>query len=236
MIPQLNVEGRTEHKRRMNELLQFDVASTAVLTIDMQNDYLDMTCGTALVDPEEAKRVIYHAGLLLDFARAHQLPVIHVYVQRRPEEAERYVAKANIVTTRGSRDQLETTGGRDRSKANRVVGTPQAEIPVSLVAPGDLHVTGKRVMDGFFGTELNELLAEVFKVKTVVITGVNTDTCVYATTFGASIRNFQPIVISDCVASNRGTDQHWMALELMARSISWVMTVDEFKEKLTTSL
>jgi hypothetical protein len=30
----------------------------------------------------------------------------------------------------------------------------------------------------------------------------------------------------------RGLDHHWMALELMSRSIAWVMTVDEVKAKL----
>ena len=39
------------------------------------------------------------------------------------------------------------------------------------------------------------------------------------------------MVISDWVASMRGLDHHWMALELMSRSIAWAMTVDEFKAK-----
>ena len=32
----------------------------------------------------------------------------------------------------------------------------------------------------------------------------------------------------------RGLDHHWMALELMSRSIAWVMTVDEFIAKIAT--
>ena len=61
--------------------------------------------------------------------------------------------------------------------------------------------------------------------------GINTDTCVLATTFAAGNRGYQPVVISDCVASMRGLDQHWMALEIMSRSIAWVLTIDEFKAK-----
>ncbi len=30
----------------------------------------------------------------------------------------------------------------------------------------------------------------------------------------------------------RGPDQHWMALEMMSRSIAWVMTIDEVKAKI----
>ena len=48
----------------------------------------------------------------------------------------------------------------------------------------------------------------------------------------AGNRGYQPVVVSDCVASMRGPDQHWMALELMARSVAWVMTVEEVKAKL----
>lgn len=39
------------------------------------------------------------------------------------------------------------------------------------------------------------------------------------------------VVIADCVASMRGKDHHGMALELMSRSIAWVLTVEQFKEK-----
>ena len=62
--------------------------------------------------------------------------------------------------------------------------------------------------------------------------GINTDTCVYSTAFAASNRGYKTVVISDRVASMRGKDAHWMALELMGRSIAWVLTVEEFKAKL----
>lgn len=118
-----------------------------------------------------------------------------------------------------------------RRAPDRIDGTPQAEIPAELVAPADTHVTTKRAMDSFHGTDLDILLERVFKPDTVVVAGLNTDTCVYATAFAASHRGYQPVVISDCVASMRGADHHWMALELMGRSIAWVLTVEEFKSK-----
>ena len=89
----------------------------------------------------------------------------------------------------------------------------------------------KRVMDSFHGTDLDTLVGRIFKAETVVLTGINTDTCVLSTTFAAGNRGYRPVVISDCVANMRGLDQHWMALEIMSRSIAWVLTVDEFKAK-----
>jgi len=231
MQPPVEITDRAEYKRRMNELLKIDPRRTVVLTVDMQNDYLDMKAGTAPVAPEEAKRVIGQARKLLEFARAHGLPVIHAYVKRRPIEVERGFV-TSVLGEASRRARLSQNAQAEARKGpDRVDGTPQAEIPAELVAPGDIHVTTKRVMDAFHGTDLDTLIGRVFKAETVVLSGINTDTCVYATTFAAGNRGYQPVVISDCVASMRGLDHHWMALELMSRSIAWVMTVDEFRAK-----
>ena len=96
-------------------------------------------------------------------------------------------------------------------------------------------MTTKKSLDGFLDTDLDILLRRILRAETVVVTGINTDTCVYSTTFAASNRGYAPIVISDCVASMRGKDAHWMALELMSRSIAWVLSVDEFKQKVRSS-
>ncbi|MBI2493402.1 MAG: isochorismatase family protein [Candidatus Rokubacteria bacterium] len=50
--------------------------------------------------------------------------------------------------------------------------------------------------------------------------------------FSTSNRGYKTVVVSDCVASMRGKDNHWMALQLMSRSIAWVLTVEELKDKL----
>lgn len=118
---------------------------------------------------------------------------------------------------------------------DRLVGSPQAQVPASLVEPDDIHVTTKKSLDGFQGTDLEILLRRVFDAETVVLTGINTDTCVYSTAFSASNLGYQPIVVSDCVASMRGKDQHWMALELMSRSIAWVLSVEQFKDKVSAA-
>ena len=61
---------------------------------------------------------------------------------------------------------------------------------------------------------------------------VNTDTCVYGTTFGASNRGYNPIVIECCTGSMRGEDQHKTALKIMSQSIAWVMKKEEILNKL----
>ena len=231
MQPPVEIRDRSEYKRRMNELLTIHPRRTVVVTVDMQNDYLDMKLATAPVAPEEAGRVIGNTRRLLEFARTEGIPVIHVYVKRRPVEVERGFESHPMVSMSQRARFSQNAQAEARRGPDRIDGTPQAELPAELVAPGDVHVTTKRLMDAFHGTDLDTLIGRVFKAETVVLTGINTDTCVLATTFAAGNRGYQPVVISDCVASMRGLDQHWMALEIMSRSIAWVLTVDEFKAK-----
>jgi nicotinamidase-related amidase len=230
----MNIQLRdwSEYKRRMHELLRLDPRRTVVLTVDMQREYLDMQVGASPVAPAEAERVLRHARELLDFARANGLPVIHVYVARRPEELERGLDGAAVTASRRGGLAQNVQTGEVRRIPDRVIGSPQAEVPAELVRPGDVHVTTKKSLDGFLDTDLDALLRRVFQAEAVVLTGINTDTCVYSTTLSASNRGYLPIVISDCVASMRGQDQHQMALELMARSVAWVLTVEQLKAKI----
>ncbi|MBI2491791.1 MAG: cysteine hydrolase [Candidatus Rokubacteria bacterium] len=233
MKPPVEFQDRGAYRARMNELLRIDPARTVVLTVDMQRDYLDPEVASAPVALDEAERVMKHARDLLDFARGRGLPIVHVYVNRRRAESERGLETAGE-TFRVNREHglSQNAQAGVRRIPDRREGSPQAEVPAILVAPDDVHVTTKKSLDGFLGTDLEFLLSRVYKAETVVLTGINTDTCVYSTAFSASNRGFRTVVISDCVASMRGRDHHWMALELMARSIAWVLTVAEFKAKL----
>jgi len=56
-----------------------------------------------------------------------------------------------------------------------------------------------------------------------------------STAFSAANRGYQVVLASDCTGSMRGADQHWMALELMSRSIGWVLTGDEIVDRLGLS-
>ena len=232
MIPPVTFRDMSEYKKRMNGLLDLDPKGTVVLTVDMQREYLDMDLGGNPVARDESERVLRFGKELFDFARAEGIPVIHVNVNHRPEELDRSTASGPFGSLSRKNDLSQNAQAGVSRIPNRLAGSPQAQVPASLVGTGDIYVTSKKVMDSFLGTELEGLVRRVLQADTVVLTGINTDTCVYASTFGASIRGFRPVVISDCVASTRGKEHHWMALELMSRSIAWVLTVGEFKEKI----
>ena len=122
-----------------------------------------------------------------------------------------------------------------RSRFDRLEDSEEANLPDVLLGPGDIHMITKRTRDSFYGTDLEVLLSRALRPLTVVIVGINTDTCVYSTAFSAANGGYQVVLASDCTASMRGADQHWMALELMSRSIGWVLTVDEIVDRLGLS-
>jgi nicotinamidase-related amidase len=233
MNPPVEFQDRSAYKARMNDLLRIDPQRTVVVTVDLQRDYLDLEVAAAPVAADEAERVMKASRDMLDFARGLGLPVVHVYVNRRKVESERWMDTAGQ-TFKVAREHglSQNAQAGVRRIPDRREGSPQAQVPAILVAPDDVHVTTKKSLDSFLGTDLDFLLSRVYRAETVVLAGVNTDTCVYSTAFSSSNRGYQTVVVSDCVASMRGRDHHWMALELMSRSIAWVLTLRELKEKL----
>ncbi len=231
----MDIIDRSAFKEKMNGALQIDPKRAAVLTIDMQREYLDESVGQAVVIPEEAERVISSARRMLDLCRHAGMPVVHAYVRRRPAEAAALFTGGGLAYMTAAQEigASQLPHRPPRTRPDRVQGSPESEVPRVLVAPGDVHVAGKKTLDSFAFTDLDFLLRRVLHVDTLLLSGINTDTCVYSTTFTAANLGYRPVVISDCVASMRGTDSHAMALELMVRSIAWVLTLDELASSLS---
>ncbi|MPZ59881.1 MAG: isochorismatase family protein [Propionibacteriales bacterium] len=226
---QIEVADRGEFKARMNDALAFDRRRAVVLTVDLQREYLDPSVGQSVVEPDEAARVLEANARLLDACRAADIRVVHAYVVRPPHDLEAGIQDGGLAYTRAAREAGVSQAPHlpPRSRSDRAAGSPESEVPAHLVAESDIHVTSKKSLDGFAHTELDFLFSRVLRPRFVIVTGINTDTCVYATTFSAANRGYWPIVVRDCVASMRGRDSHEMALELMSRSIAWVLGLDE---------
>jgi biuret amidohydrolase len=235
MSQTIELADRQDFKQRMNDALRLEPAKTVALTIDMQREYLDETVGQAVVLPEEAEHVLASTRCLLDACRDTGIPVIHAYVARRRAEVDNDLHSGGLMYMRlGQSLNLSQMPHRPpRERPDRVEGSPEAEVPRALVAPEDIHVTTKKSLDSFLGTDLDFLLRRTFGAQFLLLTGINTDTCVYSTAFTAANIGYGPVVVSDCVASMRGVDSHEMALELISRSIGWVLTLDETLARLS---
>jgi nicotinamidase-related amidase len=170
---------------------------------------------------------------LFAFARSQDIPVIHVVLKCRVIPGlgrENLVQPLKQALLAGDRPMLRGRHG-DLNQHN-LEGSPQTEIMPELgPKPGDYVIDYKRRMSAFYGTDL-ELLLRTLKAQTVIITGVNTNTCVQCAAMEVYNRDLQVVVVKECVASMDGEEFHHFALANIGRRLGWVVSLAELEETL----
>lgn len=231
---QVEILDRSQFKAQLKERLRIQPKVTAVVTVDMHRGHLDPAVATMPADPAECRRVVEAAGPLLAFCRSLGLPVIHVVMTNRRFPDGR--SEAYGVPFWAAVEELNQSLTPERTSTiygHNLEDTVQTELIPSLCGPGDYVTHAKKRLSCFYGTDL-EITLRTLGIKTVVLMGINTNTCVLCTAFECFNRDLAPIVISDCVASMYGPDLHLFGLECVSRCLGWVLTADELRAKLTT--
>jgi len=233
-VKTIEIEDHRWALKAMNEHLLIDPKKTAIVTIDMHRGHLDPVEATLPVSMEESKRVCQSAHDLLTFARTQGIPVIHVITVLRESEGDKInprIAAAQVVLSRAA----PKTEAQRRRVLHNIKGSIQTELMPELgPKKGDYIIDNKKTFSSFQGTDLEHLLRIVLGVDTVVLMGINTNTCVLCAAFESFNLGYKTVVISDCVASMYGHDLHLLGLENIGRCLGWVLTVNEFKEKMKT--
>ena len=220
------------YKSKMNSLLNLNISNLCVLTVDMQNEYLNEEHGTSPLASDDIRNIIKSTTEFLTEMRRNNVPIIHCYVVRRKEEIKNNFFISPYIDVSQSNNLSQNIQAQARKKPERVEGTLSSMLPECFVGEGDFHITSKRNFDSFHETELHQLISRILGKENILICGVNTDTCVYGTTFGASNRGYKPILVEDCVGSMRGKEQHISALNIISKSIGWVIKKNEIYKKL----
>ncbi|BCB85195.1 cysteine hydrolase family protein [Phytohabitans suffuscus] len=174
----------------------FDPASTALLVIDMQRDFLlpggfGETLGN---DVGQLRRTIAPLAALLAGWRAAGLTVIHTREGHLPDLSDCPPAKL-------ARGVPSMRIGDEGPLGRILVRGEYGHDIVDELAP----VPGEPVVDkpgkgAFYATDLGALLDEK-KVTSLVVTGVTTEVCVHTTVREANDRGYECLVLADCVGS-----------------------------------
>lgn len=113
-------------------------------------------------------------------------------------------------------------------------GTEGAEVVDDLKPKRQDEILPKRRFSAFFKTDLDQTL-RLLGVDTVVITGINTHVCVYATAMDSVCNDFNAIVLEDCSASRNG-ETHQGSIEVLRQCglfpLLRVMSSNEFLKEL----
>lgn len=215
--------------------LDLNPRQTAVVAIDMHRGHLDMDVATMPAQPEDARRVIANAAAALDFSRKLGIPVIHVILvyRRIPGVGSEGMTSPFWKAMHAAQSETDrlTPGRKSTVREHNVEGSPGTQIIAQLYRQGDYVIDNKKRLDCFYGTDLRQLL-DVLNAKSVVLMGINTNTCVLNTAFTAFNFDYRVVVLSDCVASMYGNDLHVLGLQNVARCLGWVLTNEQLFEKL----
>lgn len=226
------VVDRAEMVLALNDVLEIDPRRTAVITVDCHRGHLDLAVATLPVAPQAAATIVTNLTRLLRFARSCGMGVIHVVSQNRilPEGRPETLCNPFWAAIEGARQMLTPDRESTISRHN-LVGTVQTQLMPELgPEPGDVLIDRQRRLSIFRDTDLDLTLREL-RIDTVVLTGVNSNTTVLCAAFESMNRDLRTIVVSDCVASMYGEDLHFFALQNVARSLGWVLSVEELASK-----
>jgi len=174
----------------------FDPASTALVIIDMQRDFVQPGgFGEALgndVSPLQA--VIAPCRRVLDAARAIGMMVIHTREGHGHDLAD--CPPSKIVRGRGAKKI------GDHGPMGRILvrGEHGHDIVPELAPIGGEVVIDKPGKGAFHATHLDHVLHNR-RIHSLIVCGVTTEVCVNTTVREANDRGYECVVLADCVGS-----------------------------------
>ncbi len=162
----------------VNNLRKVKREKCALIVIDMQSDFIREG---APIECTGGREIIPKLSELIKFMHLKNVPVIYTQEMHRAEKIDFGM-------------ELER-----EEPFHCIEGTSGVELIPELKPESGDFVIPKRRYSGFYLTDL-EILLKGLKKDVLILTGVATNVCVYATCLDAQQRDYHTIVISDCVA------------------------------------
>ncbi|MEA5569905.1 isochorismatase family cysteine hydrolase [Calothrix sp. UHCC 0171] len=181
--------------------VRVDLAKTAILVIDMQNDFChpDGWLAHIGVDVTPARQPIKPLQNLLPALRQVNIPVIWLNWGNRPDLMNISANVLHVYNPTG-----EGVGLGDRLPKNGAEVLMEGSWAAAVVdeleqLPQDIKVSKYR-MSGFWDTPLDSILRNLGRT-TLLFAGVNADQCVMATLQDANFLGYDCILVEDCTAT-----------------------------------
>ena len=194
-------------------------ARPGIIAIDLHRGHLDPAVATMPLEADAAARVVAANARFFGWARAVGIPIFHCIATYRDS--------AEIASNPAWRARAEDPNNpRKNVLQHNIAGMPGCEVMPQLLDPSDFIVDAKKRYDCFTATDL-DLSLRSRGVDTVLITGVNTNSCVMATATAACCRDYAVIAVSDCVDTMDGPELHAAALRVIGTAFGQVASADE---------
>jgi nicotinamidase-related amidase len=190
--------------------LRLDLAKSALLVIDMQNDFChsDGWLAHIGVDITPTRTAIAPLQQFLPALRQVQVPVIWVNWGNRPDLLNISAAVRHVYNPTG-----DGIGLGDPLPKNSAPVLQKDSWGAAVVDELEQHLEDIRVdkyrMSGFWDTPLDSILKNLGRT-TLFFAGVNADQCVMTTLQDANCLGYDCILLSDCTATT-SPDYCWLA-------------------------
>ncbi|MBE9065271.1 isochorismatase family protein [Leptolyngbya cf. ectocarpi LEGE 11479] len=199
--------------------LTLDLAHTALLVIDMQNDFCTPGgwADCKGFDVSQTQKPIKPLQTLLQLLRQTSVTIVHTREGHRPDLSDcpphklaRSKRQNAEIGSEGALGQLLTRG----SKSHDFVDELQ---PVS----GEI-VLDKPGKGAFVATDLDLILRQR-EIRKLLLTGVTTECCVHTTLRTANDLGYECLLLEDCCAS-LVPEFHRTSVEMVQMIFGWVTT------------
>lgn len=222
--------------------LALDLRHTAVLVVDMQNDFGSEggLFARAGIDIAPIQAVVDPIARVLTAARRARLPIIYLKMEFRPDLSDLGGPDSPNAIKHRLFGVGQTVTAPDGSEGRFLIkGTWNTEIVEELSPQDGDIVISKQRFSGFYGTELDTIL-KTLGVKNLVFTGCTTSVCVESTLRDAAFRDYRCVLLADCTAEPIGADlprsNHDATLLVTELLFGWVSNSASFLEAFAPEL
>ena len=185
---------------RMNRYMEPKWQSSALLTIDMQEDFARRE-GAAYI--EGTRNIIPKVQQLVQFYRSKEWPIIHVVRLYKKDGSNVDLCRRKSVE---EGNPIVSPGSDGAELINELKPDDSVELDADIL----LNMKAQKLNDGervlykprwgaFYHTRLNKLLNQM-NISTVVIAGCNYPNCPRTTVYEASERDYRVVLVNDAVS------------------------------------
>ncbi len=213
-----------------SEPVTIDTTSTAVIVVDMQNDFgaKGGMFDRAGIDISGIQKAIAPTSRVLDLARRCDIKIIYLKMGFRPDLSD-LGSPESVNRVRHLRFGVgQTILAPDGSESRILIrDTWNTDILQELEPQKDDVVIYKHRFSGFYETDLDERLKQM-GIKHLIVIGCTTS------------RDYSCILLTDCMSEPVGFDfprsNHDASLLAIEMLFGWASTSDEFINALTDNL
>lgn len=183
--------------------LIIDLARTALVIIDMQNDFCSDGgwISSMGIDFAAARELVQPINRAAKAMRAKKVPVLWVNWGVRQDRANLMPSTQHPFNPHGGGPGL----AGERAEGNHRYNVLEKDSWGAELVHGlkrevtDIWVDKHRI-SGFWDTPLDSILRNL-NVSTLIFAGINADHCVYATLMDANFHGYDTIMLEDCIAT-----------------------------------